>query len=111
MRTSAIACLALLFPLAAEARIVNVQSAASRKAEAGLTTEGGGSLHWPPGKHGAAQVSAEPDVRCLTGPHRIFSTPRGRRGTEEGKTVANTVAEHLRYRRALSGLFSGEAFL
>lgn len=111
MRTSAIACLALLFPLAAEARIVNVQSAASRKAEEGLTTEVGGSLLWSTGNTDEAQVSAVLDVLYLTGPHRIFFTARGRRGIEEGKTFANNVFEHLRYRRALSGLFSGEAFL
>jgi len=112
MRTPRIACIALLFlPLVAEARIVNVQSAASRKAEEGLTTEVGGSLLWSTGNTDEAQVSAALDVLYLTGPHRIFFTARGRRGVQEGQTFANTVFEHLRYRRGLSGRLFGEAFL
>lgn len=106
-----IACFALLLPAVAGARIVNVQSAASRKADEGLSAELAGAILWATGNTNVTQASAMLDVLYLDGPHRIFFSGRATRGIEDGKTFVNNLFEHLRYRYALTRLLSGEAFV
>lgn len=111
MRSTWIACFVLLLPALAEARIVNVQSAAYRKAEEGFTTELGGSLLWASGNTEVAQASASLGLLFLKGPHRLFFSGRATYGLENGDTYVNNFFEHLRYRRQLVGPLSGEAFV
>jgi len=111
LRSTWIVCLTLLLPVVAEARIVNVQSAASRKAEEGLSAELAGTLLWTTGNTNVLQTSARADVLYLDGPHRTFFTGRIVRAVEDGDTSINSLFEHLRYRRRFVGPLSGETFL
>lgn len=104
-------CLVFLLPAVASARIVNVQSAASREAEEGLSAEVAGSLLWATGNTNVTQLTGTVGLLYLTGPHRIFFSGRVARGIEEGNTYINNLFEHLRYRHRLTNLFSAETFL
>lgn len=106
-----LACLVFFVPTLAEARIVNVESAASRKAEEGLSAELEGALLWATGNTEVTQASGAIGLLFLDGPHRLFFSGSAAYGIERGNTYVNNVFEHLRYRHRVAGPLSGEAFV
>lgn len=111
LRSTWITCFVLLLPALAEARIVNVESAASRDAEEGLSAELAGSLLWATGNTDLTQASGTFGLLYLKGPHRLFFSGRAVYGLDEGETYVSNVFEHLRYRHRLTDLLSGETFV
>lgn len=100
-----------LLPTPSQARIVNVESAASRDAQEGISAELSGALLWSTGNTDVAQASGSIGLLYLDGPHRIFLSARAAYGLDKGETYVNNHFEHLRYRHRLGSLFSGEAFV
>jgi len=113
IRTLLAPLLVALLPASAAAtgRIVNVQAAASRDAEEGLSGELGASLRWATGNTDLTQASGSAAALYLTGPHRFFLTARAVYGIEDGETSVNNTFEHLRYRRRFEDWLSGESFV
>lgn len=101
----------LLLPMAAQARIINVESAASRKVDEGFSAEFSGALRWSTGNTNISRGSATAGLLFLDGPHRIFFSGRAAYGYENGEVSVNEFFEHLRYRHRLTELFSAETFV